>query len=111
MLLLLQPELTELVNCNGIWERELQKERRRVDRGQREGGGKQKQNGQRINKRRGSDFSGDTISLKPPTVPRRDATFIVRLAVVALVVVVAVFVAVVLLVVCHQRENTCMYIE
>lgn len=74
------------------------------------GGGKQKQNGQRINKRRGSDFSGDTISLKPPTVPRLDATFIVRLAVVALVVVVAV-VAVVLLVVCHQRENTCMYIE
>lgn len=106
--MLLQPELTELVNCNGIWDRALQKERRRVDSGQRKGGGgKQKQNGQRINKRRGSDFSGDTISLKPPTVPRRDATFIVRRTVVALVVVVAV----VLLVVCHQRENTCMYIE
>lgn len=87
--------------------RELKKEKRQGGKG--EVG--LKQNGQRINKRHGSDFSSDTISLKPPTVPRVDATFIVRLVVVALAAVVVVFVAVVLVVVCHQRENTCMYIE
>lgn len=92
------------------WDLEERSAKREKAGGQGEEGEKQKQIGQRINKRRGSDFSGDTISLKPPTVPRLDATFIVRLAVVALVVVVAV-VAVVVLVVCHQRENTCMYIE
>lgn len=89
------------------WDLEERAAKREKAGRQGEEGEKQKQNGQRINKRRGSDFSGDTISLKPPTVPRLDATLIVRLAVVALVVVVAV----VPLVVCHQRENTCMYIE
>lgn len=44
-------------------------------------------------------------------MPRLDAAFIARLVVVALAAVVVVFVAVVLVVVCHQRENTCMYIE